>query len=38
MSIAMLASGITSVVGGFIGAGQSRRAQDRARKQLLRDE
>lgn len=38
MSIAMLASGITSVVGGFIGAGQARRAQDRARKQLLREE
>jgi len=34
----MLASGITSVVGGFIGAGQARRAQDRARKQLLREE
>ena len=38
MSIAMLASGITSVVGGFIGAGQARRAQDRAKKQMQREE
>ena len=38
MSIAMLASGITSVVGGFIGAGSARRAQRRAKKQLLREE
>ena len=38
MSIAMLASGITSVVGGFIGAGQARRAQNRARKQMRREE
>jgi len=38
MSIAMLASGITSVVGGFIGAGQARRAQDRAKKQLAREQ
>ena len=34
----MLASGITSVVGGFIGAGQARRAQDRAKKQLAREQ
>ena len=38
MSIAMLASGITSVVGGFIGASQARRAQDRAKKQMQREE